>query len=182
MDRDFESFFRMHKNRIYYQIQRLNIHPTSHEAFYSEGLLALWNAYQHYDPPKGNLGTYLNYQIRYRLIDLQRKQIRDQEVVALASQDKQTELSSGNWCKRSNQLLIDYVDIDIPDDAFWDEVRKWLSENQWKWVSYFIIAELSIQEIMEIENVSAAAVKGWGQQVRKKLRDPEIRRTLQALK
>lgn len=182
MERDFESFFKMHENRIYFQMHRLRIPHTLFEAFYSEGVLALWKAYQTFDSAKGNVGTYLNYQIRHRMIDLQRTTIRDQEVVALANKEMETEISSGNRCKRTDQLLPYYEDIKVPDSAFWEEVRRWLTHNQWKWVAYFIIAELSIQEIMEIEDVSAAAVKSWGQQVRKKLRNPDIIRTLHALK
>lgn len=34
-------------------------------------------------------------------------------------------------------------------------------DNQWKWGHSFIIASLSLKEILEIENVSADTVKGW---------------------
>ena len=69
----------------------------------------------------------------------------------------------------------------VKDDAFWEEVRSRLTENQWKWVEYFIIADLTIKEIMEIEGVSADAVKGWGRAVRRKLKDEELRKKLEDL-
>lgn len=53
-----------------------------------------------------------------------------------------------------------------------------LTSNQWKWVYYFIIADLSIKEIMEIENVSADAVKGWGRATKKKLRNETTRKII----
>jgi len=60
-------------------------------------------------------------------------------------------------------------------------VRKVLSEKQWKCVQNFIIADLTVKEIMEIEDVSASAVKSWGREVRKKLRDENVRRRLEEL-
>ena len=72
MKPDFETFFTMNKNRIYFQIHRLNIPKQFHKEYYSEGIIVLWKAYRDYDETKSNLGTFINYQIRYRLIDLDR--------------------------------------------------------------------------------------------------------------
>src|SRR5690625_3472918 len=45
--------------------------------------------------------------------------------------------------------------------GFWKEVGSYLTENQWKKIKYFIIANLSVKENMELEGISADAVKGW---------------------
>jgi len=37
---------------------------------------------------------------------------------------------------------------------------------------------MSVKEIMEIENVSADAVKGWGQAVKRKLRNDNIKKAI----
>ena len=49
MEFDFDTFFSRHKNRIHYQIHRLNIPKELHEEFYTEGIVALWQAYKDYD-------------------------------------------------------------------------------------------------------------------------------------
>jgi len=61
--------------------------------------------------------------------------------------------------------------IDSEFEEFWRDVRSRLSEKQWKWVEYVVIADLSVKEVMEIEDVTADAVKGWGREVRRKLGD-----------
>lgn len=43
-------------------------------------------------------------------------------------------------------------------------------------MKYFIIADPSVKEIMEIGNVSADAIKSCRREVRKKLRDDEMRK------
>ncbi|MFD0954033.1 sigma factor [Virgibacillus natechei] len=47
--------------------------------FYQEGLCAMWDAYQTYQPDKGSFGTYFNYMIRNRIIDLMRKNRLDKD-------------------------------------------------------------------------------------------------------
>ncbi|NLJ19250.1 MAG: hypothetical protein GX355_10375 [Globicatella sulfidifaciens] len=36
----------------------------------------MWDAYREFDEARGNLGTFVNYKIRFRLIDLLRKKLR----------------------------------------------------------------------------------------------------------
>ncbi|HLR14700.1 MAG TPA: sigma-70 family RNA polymerase sigma factor [Bacillota bacterium] len=182
MERNFETFFKMHERRIHYQIQRLNINHAWYDDFYAEGIVALWQAYQGYETRKGNLGTFLNYQIRFRLIDLQRKKIREQEVAERAEKEEKRNIDTGNRCRITNNILLDTAGIEFKDGAFWGEVRKPLTDKQWKWVQYFIIADLTVQEIMEIEGVSKTAVKSWGREVRRKLRKEGIFKRLLALK
>src|SRR5699024_2372615 len=142
--------------------------------------------YKEYDKTKGDVGTFINYRIRYRLIDLLRKKKRQQEREEQMIDEQKRQLTDGNRNRQSSLPIIDpTVDyIDIPcerNKEFWTFVKSQLTEKQWKWVKYFIIADLSIKEIMEIESVSADAVKGWGQAVRKKLRKESIKEKLYEL-
>ncbi|HLR69978.1 MAG TPA: sigma-70 family RNA polymerase sigma factor [Pseudogracilibacillus sp.] len=170
VDQDFELFFRQHENRIHFQIHRLGVSVRWYDDFYSEGIVALWDAYREFDEARGNLGTFINYKIRFRLIDLLRKKLRRQEVMEEAVEEARVSLETGNRHRSSGMPLIDSSGIYLEDDTFWRKVRKCLTERQWLWVQYFIIADLSVQEIMELEGVSADAVKGWGREVRRKLR------------
>lgn len=167
---NFEQFFKHNEGRIHYQIRRLGIKQDWYDDFYSEAILALWEAYKDFDHQKGNLGTFINYKIRYRLIDLLRKKIREQETLQKTLEQAQTTQQNGNYHRGTGRPLIDPKGIEVQDDYFWKKVRSRLTHKQWLWVKYFIIADLTIKEIMEIEQVSADAVKSWGKEVRKKLR------------
>ena len=178
---DFNEFFQTHERRIYFQIQRLRIPRDLYDEFYAEGILALWQAYKRYDAEKGEIGTFINYQIRFRLIDLIRKRTREQEVLEAAVQEGIIQIDDGNRQSETGLPIVNKCGITLENEAFWEEVRKGLTPKQWKWVHYFVIANLSIKEIMEIENVSADAVKSWAREARKKLRDEEVRERLEEL-
>src|SRR5690625_4538426 len=96
IDQDFELFFHQHKDRIHFQIHRLGISGSWYDDFYSEGIVALWNAYQEYDETRGNLGTFVNYKIRFRLIDLLRKKLRRIEIMEEAIEKEMLSYGSGN--------------------------------------------------------------------------------------
>lgn len=181
MERDFETFFKANERRIHYQIKRLGISNDLYAEFYSEGIFALWKAYKRYQPERGNMGTFLNYQIRYRLLDLIRSRTRYEEVMKRAILEEIPTIDEGNRYRTTGLPIVNPCGIPLSNEEFWQEVRKELSEKQWKWVKYFIIADLSIQEITEIEGVSSHAVKSWGREVRRKLRDEEVRRRLEKL-
>ena len=172
-DVEFEAFFKANERRIHFQIHRLGISGDWYSEFYTEGVFALWRAYKEYEESKGEIGTFINYQIRYRLIDLMRKKMRDEQVMEEAIAEEKTKIDNGNRHRGSGVPVVNVSDIALEDREFWQEVRSRLTETQWKWVEYFIIADMSVKEIMELEGVSADAVKGWGRQVRRKLRKEE---------
>jgi|SRR5690625_2015306 len=178
INQDFEQFFQANERRIHYQIHKLNIRGNWYSEFYTEGIFSLWQAYRDFDSTKGNPSTYLNYRIRYRLIDLIRKKKREVESEKKVIEQRVTDITNGNRIRHSNTPLLNKSCLPHTDDQFWHDIRNQLTDNQWKWVKYFIIADMSIQEIMEIENVTADAVKGWGQAVRKKLRNENVRQAL----
>src|SRR5699024_4265348 len=178
MQQSFEQFFKANGHRIHFEIHRLGIPTNLHDEFYTEGIVALWKAYQEMDASKGNPGTFLNYRIRFRLIDLIRKKKREEENEEAFMQHSNTEMTNGARHRHSNTPLVKIPDIPVSDAALWHNIRQQLTTNQWKWVYYFIIADLSIKEIMEIENVTADAVKGWGRSAKKKLRNETTRNAI----
>lgn len=181
MKQEFSSFVQENEDRIHFHIHRLGISPDLYDDFYSEGLYALWKAYESYQPDQGNLGTFLNYRIRYRLIDLLRKKMRQQENMDALLENKKAEIDDGNKHRTLHTPLVNPQGIPLDTEEFWNEVRKHLTAKQWNWVKYFIIDELSIKEIQEKEGVSNAAVKGWGSEVRRKLSTESIRQKLMNL-
>lgn len=178
---EFDTFFKANEDRIHYMIHHLGIKGDWYGEFYAEGLLALWQAYKSYDETKGEIGTYLNYRIRFRMIDLLRKKLREEEREEAAVEELEKGQVRGNRHRASQKELVDPAGLDVEDDAFWQAVQDELTPNEWKWVYYFIICDLTIKEIMEIEDVSVHTVKGWARRARKKLRTERMQKLLYEL-
>ncbi|MFD1362394.1 sigma-70 family RNA polymerase sigma factor [Lentibacillus salinarum] len=172
----FEEIFKQNELRIHYHIHRLNIRDPHHE-YYQEGLVAMWNAYEKYEPDKGPLATYFNYTIRNRLIDLMRKQNREHEKDAIYLQEQSTRMKDGNYYRRHGTAypVMQVADTPFPYEgidsaALWKTIKDELTENQWKWVTYHVVEGLTITAIAEQEDTSREAVKSWGKGAKRKLR------------
>ncbi len=164
-----EEIFEQNEKRIHYHMLKLGINDP-HREFYVEGLYAMWMAYKKYDPDKGPLATYFNYTIRNRLIDIIRAKAREDNNQQKINKHELCKADNGNSCGTLKLPIIDPAGITIEENTFWQSVKSKLSENQWKWVQFFIIEGMSIQEIAQQEGVSTDAVKSWGREVRKKLK------------
>jgi len=165
----FEDIFKQNEKRIYYHMHKLGIRDPYGD-FYSEGMYAMWTAYQKYEPNKGPLATYFNYTIRNRLIDLIRKKTKDEENEENYVEKERLTTHDGNKYGDSKMPILDTSGLDIEDANSWEHVFSLLTEKQRKWVYFYIIRDMSLKEIAEQENVSVEAVKDWGKQARKKLR------------
>src|SRR5699024_8145126 len=176
MSVEFECVLQLNEVRIHLQLRQLGMAGDMYEEFYAEGVVALWQAYRSYDACRGKLGTFLNYRIRYRLLNMLRKKARESKYWDDALMERMVELYDGNW-KRGYQTDLPLYDergivLDCEFEEFWHDVRLRLSEKQRKWVEYVVIADLSVEEVMELEGVTEDAVKGWGREVRRKLAGP----------
>lgn len=179
----FEEIYEQNKKRIHYQMNRLRIRSKLEdisliEDFYQEGLFALWNAYEKYDPDRGTLSTYFNYAIRNRLIDMLRKKTRDHRNDGMYFQEERVKIDQGNRYVRNRQVIPDTSKIPIKDVSLWLQVKSLLTEKQWTWVECFIILDMSIKDIAGQEAVSTDAVKSWGREVRKKLKEDEFKKIM----
>ena len=156
----FEEIIKQNERRIYYYIHKLNV-KDPHQEFYQEGLVAMWNAYNTYQPDKGPLETYFNYMIRNRMIDLLRKKNREQHADEVVLQEEIQKIDLGNHTRKQETptLIHDQTEIPITDIYFWKQVKNMLTTNQWKWIYYYIIEDMTIKEITIQEGVSAEAVK-----------------------
>ena len=167
----FEEVLKQNERRIHYHINRLKVRDT-HQEFYQEGLFAMWNAYESYQPDKGPLSTYFNFIIRNRMIDLLRKKTRQQKGDEAYYRERELVHEDGNKYRTGTVFypVPKLPGLSARDAVNWDEIKSQLTENQWKWVQYFIIRDMSLKEVAEHEGVSADAVKSWGREVRRKLR------------
>ncbi|MFD1363348.1 sigma-70 family RNA polymerase sigma factor [Lentibacillus salinarum] len=97
--------FEQNKQRIHYQIHKINIRDP-HQEFFQEGLVALWNAYETYQPDKGPMATYFNYMVRNRLIDRMRRETRQREIEKEAIQEQKTQLTDGNYHRHQSETTL----------------------------------------------------------------------------
>lgn len=167
----FEEIFEQNERRIYYHMHKLRVRDPERE-FYQEGLVAMWNAYEKYEPDRGPMATYFNFTIRNRMIDLIRKKEREKEGFHQLSQEILVKETDGNYYKSGgySNPIIRGTEQHMYDGKFWREIRSGLSENQWKWVKLFVMEGMPLKEIAEQEGVSQDAVKSWGREARKKLK------------
>jgi RNA polymerase sigma factor (sigma-70 family) len=168
-ERSFEEVFKQNEKRIYFHMQRLGIYDT-HREFYLEGLYAMWMAYKKYEPDKGPLSTFFNYNIRNQLIDMLRKKARDQYKDQMFINNGKHLVDHGNRSGHRKNPVIETSGIQVKDTKIWEEVKAALTENQWNWVYYHVVLEMRYKEIGALKGVSTDAVKSWGREARRKLR------------
>ncbi len=161
-EEEFEKIVYENDKLIHYHIRSLQIIDSAGE-FFAEGLFALWEAYLTYNPELGKFSTYLSWKIRNRLIDEIRKRAK-----SFANET--------SYIEKEIHALSYITEDKIADTYFWNQVKKELTENQWKWVYYFIVHDLSIEQIAKLENVTRDAVKNWGRHAKKKLSQLEFLR------
>lgn len=178
MEQELNTLLLRHERRIHFHIHRLNIRGEQYDDFYAEGMIALWRGLEDYDASQGEIGTFLNHRIRFRLIDYQRKVIRNIEKDTEAMEAQKLRDDSGNTVGTTNQMLICIKGVELEDENFWCDIRSQLTLNQWKWVRHYVIDGRSIKEISTLENVSEAAVKSWAREARRKLRTESFRRKM----
>ncbi|UOQ45670.1 sigma-70 family RNA polymerase sigma factor [Halobacillus salinarum] len=154
-DEEFEEIVVKNEKLIYYHIRSLHIVDYSGE-FFAVGLEALWQACLTYKPELGKFSSYISWKIRNRLIDQIRKSAKTKDVESA-------------FIREHIHLKLYQIENSIHDDYFWEQVRLELTENQWKWVYYYIIHDLSVEQIAKLEGVTRDAVKNWGRRARDKL-------------
>ncbi|WP_404458951.1 sigma-70 family RNA polymerase sigma factor [Oceanobacillus kapialis] len=176
----FEEIMKQNERRVHYHIHRLNL-SDPHQEYFQEGLCAMWNAYENYNPDKGTMATYFNYTIRNRLVDLARKQGRENSNQLKAFKEIKKHAVDGNKVIRaegSSNIVSVTENIDCNEQKIWDTIKQELTDNQWKWVYYYIIGKMKIKEIAIQEATTEEAVKSWGKQARKKLRNKDLLKRL----
>lgn len=153
-DVEFEHVFMEYKKMIHHLIHKYHIQDPQGE-FFQEGMIALWDAYQRYGD-RDTFGKMAYITIRSRLIDLIRKKNRR------ADKETATDLVSESA----------YTDesIDSFDPFFWERIQNALTDKQWVFVRRKIIEGRAYKDIAELENTTVNAVKGWGKEVKKKLK------------
>ncbi len=178
---ELEDFIEQNQRRVYYQMARLQIDEKEGD-YFQEGLVAMWRAYENYNPDKGPLTTYMNFQIRNRLVDVFRQSIAERKYFEQLGIQFKGEMQSGNYMdgnkipsEKEGESNPQKIIAQINENDF-SELTAVLSEKQKVWFGYAIVEGLSNREIAEKEQVSLEAVKSWAKSAKRKLRSMDWNR------
>ncbi|ASN04527.1 RNA polymerase sigma factor [Virgibacillus necropolis] len=86
-----------------------------------------------------------------------------------------------HYVKSETSYSMKVAENPLGDPYLWNQLKPQLTENQRKWLQYYVIENMSVNEIAGQENVSTDAVKSWGRGVRKKLKIAVEQRGLERL-
>ncbi|WP_374056881.1 sigma-70 family RNA polymerase sigma factor [Rossellomorea sp. FM04394] len=151
----FEELHAKYDLMIHKLIHSLNIYKNKPE-YYQTGLIALWEAYENFDPEKGAFPAYAYSFVRGRLLSQLTSEFRNEEKNIFKEADffEIIEDEQAND-QLGNELLLSYCNG--------------LTENQRKWVIYTCVHMLRVSEIADAENVSISAVKKWRKGAKEKI-------------
>src|SRR5699024_10335280 len=90
---------------------------------FAEGIVAMWKVYKELDSGTGDIGTYINFQIRFRLLDLMRKKVRTEETEEKVLAESKVQLENDNRHGASGKSLVVETNIVLEDHEFWEEVK-----------------------------------------------------------
>lgn len=146
---------------IHYHIRKLSIYKNQDE-FFQLGLIALWQAYQRFNPDKGSFSSYAYVSIRGAMMQEISKSRKEDEQ-SFSAPDEFFEPFEG-----ANEMPFYQEDTILALCK-----NNQLTENQTKWVLYHCYPGFQNKQIAAIENVSVSAVKAWRKGALEKLRrDP----------
>ncbi|WP_368901456.1 sigma-70 family RNA polymerase sigma factor [Oceanobacillus oncorhynchi] len=174
---ELEDFIEQNQRRVYYQMARLQINDKDGE-YFQEGLVAMWRAYENYNPDKGPLATYMNFEIRNRLLNVFHKSILERKYIEQLGHQQEVETQAGNYMDGKKKKILSKNEggtnpqekLDQESETDFSEFTSILTEKQKVWFNCAIIEGLSNQEIAEKEQVSLEAVKSWAKSAKRKLR------------
>ncbi|WP_208586205.1 sigma-70 family RNA polymerase sigma factor [Gracilibacillus suaedae] len=151
----FEDILKDSEKMIYHIMHKYQIRDVEGE-FYQEGLIALWNAFQNYDPSKSKFSTFAYYGITRSFINKIRKDNRERDQFQ-------------RWFNQvtiEDLVVVDELEVDTP---LLLDIQKELTDKQWCWFDKFVLKDQSVRSIAEEEGVTENAVKNWGKLARKKI-------------
>ncbi|WP_226673729.1 sigma-70 family RNA polymerase sigma factor [Rossellomorea aquimaris] len=152
----FEGLHLQYDRMIHKIIHSLHIYKNKSE-YYQTGLIALWEAYQNFDPEKGAFPAYAYSFVRGRILS------------QLTSDNLNEEKNIFKETEFFNMIEDDHINGGLAEELLFSYCEG-LTVNQRKWVRYTCMHMLTISEIAEVENVSISAVKKWRKGAKDKLK------------
>ncbi|MFC0469172.1 sigma-70 family RNA polymerase sigma factor [Halalkalibacter kiskunsagensis] len=155
-EKSFEEVLKMYQSIIKKQFVTLRLYKD-YDEFYQIGCIALWNAYQNFNPEKGNFSAYAISYIRGRMMSALSKESIYSERHYYASDEMLEAVPSH----------LDEVPL---ESEFLEAYMTNLSEREKTWVYEAILLQKKSAEIANQYGVSPHTVRTWRKGALKKLR------------
>lgn len=152
----FEKVAEQYRPMISHLIRKLGIYKNCEE-FEQIGLIALWEAYEHYQPQKGSFTSYAYVTIKGNLLKALAKDKRVEETMVYPKEEF--------WLNENDPSLK--TPLELETLLTYCEM---LTENEKKWVIATFYHQLKLGEIASREHKSVNAVKGWRSRALQKLK------------
>lgn len=156
MNQSFEHVAEAYKPMIFSIMRKLHI-TKEYDEYYQLGLIALWEAYQNFQPDKGSFSSFAYKKIYWKIVSNLRKQLRTQSNECLMAEESPY-LSASSY---KNQYDF-YTTL--------ESILHDLTPLQKAWVTGYIYEGKSLKEIAQEQGVSVGAVKQWRIKTLQKLR------------
>jgi RNA polymerase sigma factor (sigma-70 family) len=154
----FEQVSQQYTPMIYSIIRKLHIYKNKDE-FFQVGLIALWEAYDRFNPEKGQFTSFAYTYINGRILTELKKKRKDEKTTIYANDDYLAAIEDGGITDPlEEEILLSYC------------TGANLTENQTKYILYTFLKGLKVNEIAAIEHVSPSTVKAWRSGAKTKLR------------
>ncbi|WP_088104221.1 sigma-70 family RNA polymerase sigma factor [Halalkalibacter urbisdiaboli] len=154
---DFEKVLETFEPLIKGQLKKLHLYQD-HEEFYQVGVIALWEAYRHFDDEKGCFEAYAYQTVRGRLLTkLRRERLYSERTIFLDEQSNGQIPDVDDPCETSIMLLSPYLTQLTPREQLW--------------VYEAVILDKKREDIAKEQGVSVSTVASWRKQALRKLRE-----------
>ena len=153
-DLPFEEVLKRFEPVIKKQLLQLRIYKD-HEEYYQIGRIALWHAFDRFNPERGNFSTYAISSIRGYMLNHLNKE----------------NLFNERHCFDSTDVIGNIADTGTPIEK--DQLEpylQYLSSREKTWAYETFVLGKKQQEIAADYNVSVHTVKGWRKSALAKLR------------
>ncbi|WP_017470478.1 sigma-70 family RNA polymerase sigma factor [Amphibacillus jilinensis] len=155
MKRDFNKLLNDFEPMIFHLLNKYQVCDHDDE-FYQELTITLWLASIHYQPGKMKFSTYAYNKMRYRLLDLFRKNYRTHR-----QEQKIYHETQSNAIYYESGYDHDYVLL--------DQIKGRLTGKEWTWFQGAILQGKTLVQIGQDSHVTANAVKHWKRKAVKKI-------------
>lgn len=156
MFENFNLLLREYEPMIYHLLNKYGVKDPEKE-YYQELAIALWQATKQYEEGVMKFSTFAYSKMKYRLIDLFRKENRLRELKKKLQQEQR-------------QLVV-YVEQRYDDDhVFFQQVRQVLTERELLWLEGEIFQGKTLVEIAKEHQVKPDAVRNWKRRATAKIK------------
>ncbi|MFZ3576872.1 sigma factor [Virgibacillus sp. DJP39] len=131
---------------INFHIHDLNMEQP-YDEYFQDGLFVLWQAYKTLDPQKGEFSTYLNCNVRNKLLDMKKQETNHAYTGMLLRQSLLEQFASKTQPKSG--------------PCSWKALQPKMTVNKWKWIYHYIILDHPCKSLANTKTSLVDGFQSW---------------------